>query len=190
MTATLGDLVSGDELRIASVLRAKKFDEKTVTGTVKARAMKREAEEHDGWVLAKENKTSLRMQRPKPEDRQLEDDIWSLFYRMGFKEMNADRNLMLIGKDGLTKRQLDVFAKDDETVFIVECTHSRDGGAKSIKALLDKIEAIREDVIAAVRTKFGRDAKLKVKLAIATRNVDLRTADRERAWAGRSGGAT
>ena len=182
MGATLGDLVSGDELRAASALRTKRFDEKTITASsAKALQMKREAEEHDGWELAKANKQSLRLQRAKPEDRQLEDDIWSLFYRMGFKEMNADRNLMVTGKDGTSRRQLDVFAKDDETVFIVECTHSREGGAKSIKSLLDKIEALREDVIAAVRAKYGREAKLKVKLAIATRNVDVRTADRDRA---------
>ena len=184
MAATLGNLVSGDELRIVSALRAKRFDEKTVTAaSAKALHMKREAEEHDGWTLAKENKHSLRMQRAKPEDRQLEDDLWSLFHRMGFKEMNPDRNLMLTCRDGTTKRQLDVFAKDNETVFIVECTHSRDGGAKSIKSLLDKIEALREDVLAAVKAKYGRDCKLKVKLAIATRNVYIRTADRDRALA-------
>lgn len=106
--------------------------------------MKRKAEEHDGWELAKENKRSFRMQRAKPEGRQLEDDVWSLFYRMGFKEMNADRSLMMTGKDGTSRRQLDVFAKDDETVFIVECTHSRDGGAKSIKGLLDRRFATKE----------------------------------------------
>lgn len=184
MTATLGELVSGSELRSAFGLRAKRVDEKTITASSpKALEMKRQAEEHDGWELAKQNKRSLRMQRAKPQDRQLEDDVWSLFYRMGFKEMNADRTLMVTGKDGASRRQLDVFAKDDETVFIVECTHSRDGGPKSIKALLDKIEAVREDVIAAVRAKYGRDSKLKVKLAIATRNVDVRTADRERAVA-------
>lgn len=49
-----------------------------------------------------------------------------------------------------------MFARDDETVFIVECTHSRDGGAKSIKSLLDKIEAVREDVIASERVAAKR----------------------------------
>lgn len=178
----LGALVSGDELRLTNALRAKRVDEKTITAaSAKALQMKREAEEQDGWELAKANKRSLRMQRAKPDDRQLEDDVWNLFYRMGFKEMNADRSLMVMGKDGTSRRQLDVFAKDDETVFIVECTHSRDIAAKSIKVLLDKMEAVREDVIAAVRIKYGRDSKLKVKLAIATRNIEVRTADRERA---------
>ena len=182
MAATLGTLVADEELRSAYSLRSKKADEKTITAaSAMALQMKREAEEQDGWTLAKENKRSLRMQRAKPVDRQLEDDVWSLFYRMGFKEMNRDRNFLVVGKDGATRRQLDVFAKDDETVFVVECTHSRDGGAKSIKGLLDKIEAIREDLIAAVQNKWGRERKLKVKLAIATRNVDIRAADRERA---------
>lgn len=171
MTASLGALVSGDELRSAYNLRAKRFDEKTVTAaSAKALEKKREGEEHDGWVVAKQNTRSIRMQKAKPVDRQLEDDVWSLFHRMGFKEMNADRNFIVTSKDGATCRQLDVFAKDDETVFIVECTHSRDGGAKSIKVLLDKIDAIREDVIAAVQAEYGRDRKLKIKLAIATRN--------------------
>ena len=182
MSEALGTLISGDDLRSAYALRSKKVDEKTVTASSENSLwMKREAEEHDGWKLAKANKRSLRMQRAKPADRQLEDDVWSLFYRMGFKELNADRNFLVIGKNGSTRRQIDVFAKDDETVFIVECTHSRDGGPKSIKALLDKIDAIREDVLAAVKEKYGRDSGLKVKLAIATRNVDLRSADRERA---------
>lgn len=136
MSAALGPLIAGEELRSAFALRSKKVDEKTVTASSEnALRMKRDAEEHDGWALAKANKRSLRMQRQNPVDRQLEDDVWSLFYRMGFKELNADRNFIITGRDGSTRRQIDVFAKDDETVFVVECTHSRDGGAKSIKSL-------------------------------------------------------
>jgi DNA sulfur modification protein DndB len=67
-----------------------------------------------------------------------------------------------------------VFAKDDETVFIVECTHSQEGGPKSLKVLLDKLTAIREAVCKAVRDHYGREPRLKVKLAIATRNFTWR----------------
>ncbi|MGX5851510.1 hypothetical protein ACWGTO_31220 [Mesorhizobium sp. PL10] len=140
------------------------------------------AEEADGWTLAKRNKRSLRLERAKPIDRQLEDDVWSLLYRMGFKALNPDRNFYIVGKDG-SRRQLDVFAKDDEAVFVVECTHAQDTATKSVKQLLDKIGAIREDVVTAVHSTFGRDPKLKVKIAIATRNVDIRTVDRQRAAA-------
>lgn len=52
-----------DDLRGASVTRAKKVDEKTVsTGPVVALDMKLAAEEADGWTLAKRNKRSLRLE--------------------------------------------------------------------------------------------------------------------------------
>lgn len=177
----LGALNSGQELRAASVVRAKKVDEKTVSAaSPKSLKMKVDAEIEDGWTEAKKNKRSVRMERSKPTDRQLEDDVWTLFYKMGFTELNADRRFLITMKDG-SNRQIDVFAKDDETVFVVECTHSRDGGAKSVKGVLDKIEAIREDVIKAIHEVFGKEPKLKVKFAVAVRNVEIRGADRERA---------
>lgn len=180
MSATLGQLVSGEELRPVAAVRAKKMDEKTIPGTRASLDMRLAAEERDGWTLVKRNKASVRLQRIKPIDRQLEDDVWTLFHRMGFKALNADRNFYLTTKDG-SKRQLDVVAKDDETIFIVECTHSRDAGPKSVKHLIDKIEALRPDLVTAVHSTFGRTPKLKIKIAIATRNVDLRQVDRNRA---------
>lgn len=181
MTATLGMLISGEEVRPIATARAKKVDEKSVSaGSQSSLDMKLAAEEADGWRLVKRNKTSVRLERAKPTDRQLEDDVWSLFHRMGFKSLNGDRNFCLITKDG-SKRQLDVVAKDDETIFFVECTHSREVGPKSVKHLIDKIEALRNDLIVAVHAAFGRSPKLKVKIAIAVRNFEVRHVDRERA---------
>ena len=181
MQIDLGTLVSGQELRTASVLRAKTVDEKTVSAaSPKALEMKVQAEIEDGWSVAKRNKRSVRMERKKPADRQLEDDVWTLFYRMGFTEINVDRQFFITMKDG-SKRQLDIFSKDHETIFIVECTHAQEAGPKSVKGILDKIEAIREDVIKAIHETFGKAPRLKVKFAIASRNFDVRRADRERA---------
>lgn len=181
MSASLGTLTSSEELRSVATARAKKVDEKTVSASSPASLqLKVAAEKADGWRVVKENTRSVRVERAKPIDRQLEDDVWSLFYRMGFKALNADRNFYLTTKDG-SKRQLDVVAKDDETIFIVECTHSANAGTKSVKQLIDKIEALRSDLVTAVHTAFGKTPKLKVKIAIAVRNADLRQVDRDRA---------
>ncbi|NKM42080.1 DGQHR domain-containing protein [Rhizobium laguerreae] len=175
-------LVAGDELRAVAAKKATTNDEKVVSASNgEALALKITAEEADGWAVSKRNKRSVRMARPKPADRQLEDDVWSLLYRMGFSSLNADRNFRLPIDERAPSRQIDIFAKDNETVFIVECTHARDAGSKSVKALIDKIGAIRESVIKIVHTHFGKDPRLKVKFAIATRNIDLRSADRQRA---------
>jgi DGQHR domain-containing protein len=182
MPEILKGLASGDELKSLAAARARSVDEKTITaGSADSLALKLSAEEADGWRALKHNKRSIRVCRDKPIDRQLEDDLWTLLQRMGFDELNADRNFAIQLSEKAPPRQIDVFAKDHETVFVVECTHSRDSGPKSVKALIDKIGAIREDVIKAVHGHYGGNPKLKIKFAIATRNIDWRKADRDRA---------
>lgn len=179
MTQVLNGIVSGDALKPIYARKSKSTDEKTISAASEGSlGLKIAAEEADGWHVIRRSERSARLAKDKPVDRQLEDDVWSLLYRMGFKELNIDRNFCIQASDGTGKRQLDVFAKDDETVFIVECTHSRDAGPKSVKALLDKIASIRMDVIEAVRNHYGREAKLKIKIAVATRNIEWRAADR------------
>ena len=177
-------LASGEDLKSIALLRAKSVDEKTISaGSAESLELKLAGEEADGWRILRRNQRSIRLGRDKPVDRQLEDDIWSLLYKMGFTDLNADRNFCVQLNDKAPPRQLDVFARDDESVFIIECTHSRDTGPKSVKSLLDKIAAVREDVIKAVHSYYGREPKLKVKFAIATRNVEWRAADQARAEA-------
>lgn len=182
MASFTDGLVSGEAAKKISAARAKSVDEKIVTGVKKeALESKVQGEEFDGWSVIKRNKNSVRMSKPKPHDRQLEDDVWSLLYKLGFKELNADRNFTVKLGENAPGRQIDIFAKDDETVFIVECTHAQELGAKSIKGLIDKINALRQDVVMAIHAHFGKEPKLKVKWAIATRNVDWRKADKDRA---------
>ena len=182
MLPSLLGLVTGDDLKKVYGQRSKSVDEKVVTaGNAEALALKLEAEQKDGWSIQKKNKGSTRIFRKKPVDRQLEDDVWSLLYRMGFTELNQDRNFSIQVGAGTPPRQLDVFAKDDETVFIVECTHSQEVGPKSLKNLIDKITGIRGDVIKAVHSHYGKEPKLKVKFAIATRNIEWNSGDVTRA---------
>jgi hypothetical protein len=179
MTEVLVGLASGEALKAIFARRSKSVDEKSISAASKeALALKIAAEEADGWRVVKRNKTSLRVAKDKPADRQLEDDVWSLLYRLGFKEMNADRTFAVKVDANAPARQLDVFATDDETVFIVECTQARDGGPKSVMSLIDKICAIREDLIKVTRAHYGRDTKLKIKCAIAIGNIELRAADK------------
>ena len=183
MTNQLPGLLAGAELAAEYQRRSKPHDEKIVQSQNKrSLELKVAAEEEDGWGVLKSGKTTVRVKRNKPEDRLLEDDVWCLFYRMGFRALNKDRLFSIqVGKTNA--RQLDVFAKDDDTVFIVECTHAREEKAKSAQKLLDKIEAIRPEIIQAVHEFYGKEPKLKVKFAIATRNIIPRQADIDRAKA-------
>ncbi|MEE8629720.1 MULTISPECIES: DGQHR domain-containing protein [Methylobacterium] len=182
MPDVLVGLVDGEELQKVYNSKSKPYDEKTIgASSLEALELKVAGEKADGWEVLRENARSVRLYKNKSIDRQLEDDIWCMLYRMGFKTLNEGRQFLIQTGPSAPARQLDVFAKDDETAIIVECTHSKEAGSKSVKALIDKICGFRQDVINAVHKQFGKDPKLKVKFAIATRNVEWRKADRDRA---------
>ena len=173
----LGPLVSGDEITTELRSRKQKDIYKTVSGSSrKIIAAKVKLEEADGWRIVRRNAKSTRMAKPKPAAEQLEDEVWSVLAQMGFKEMSKGRQFTIAVGDGLPSRQIDVFAKDDESVIIVECTQRDTPGRKSMVQLIEKIRAIREDLHKSIRKAYGQ-YKLKVKYVIATRNISWSDAD-------------
>lgn len=174
----LGPLISGDE--IASELRRRKSKDQfqvVSAANKKIIAEKVEAEIKDGWRVVRKNAKSTRMAKPKPADEQLEDEVWSILAQMGFKEMSKGRKFTIAVEDGLEPRQIDVYAKDDETVIIVECTQRDTPGKKNMSNLIEKIRAIRESVFKSMKKLYGQQTRLKVKYAIATRNIAWSEAD-------------
>ena len=168
----LRPLVTGDE--IASELRRRKKKDifKTVTGsTKKLIAEKVRLEQADGWRIFRKNAKSTRLAKPKPADEQLEDEVWCILAQMGFKEMSKGRQFVVAVGDGLPPRQIDVFAKDDETVVIVECTQRDTAGSKRMGSLIEEIRAIRGNLLTSIWETYGQKDKLKVQLVIATRNI-------------------
>ncbi|HOD98185.1 MAG TPA: hypothetical protein PLU95_06475 [Syntrophales bacterium] len=79
--------------------RSKPFVEKTVKGKNLALAKeKAEIEKKEGWtILPDKYKNSVKLKRPKPADIALEDEVWSLLFKMGFDEYSKDRNFKIFG---------------------------------------------------------------------------------------------
>ena len=174
----LGPLVSGDEIS-SELRRRKKTDNyKTVRGSSPALVAKKvKLEQEEGWRTFKQNAKSTRMAKPKPKDEQLEDEVWSLLAQMGFKEMSKGRRFTIAVGEGLTPRQIDVFSKDNETALIVECTRRADPGKRRMAPLIDKLIAIRPQILKSIERAYGRDSKPKVQFVIATRNISWSPAD-------------
>ena len=180
----LGPVVSGDEITSELRRRKRKHVYKSVSGSSKKLiAEKVRLEEADGWRTFRKNTKSTQMAKAKPADEQLEDEVWSILAQMGFKEMSKGRQFTIAVEDSLPPRQIDVFAKDDETVIIVECTRRDTPGKKSMAQLIEKIRAIRENLLKSVRKAYGQEAKFKVKYVIATRNISWTDVDLDKSKA-------
>lgn len=171
----LDPLVTGDSLKSELRMRCKEYYEASVP------VKKLPLYEGKGWYVFREYKNTTRIRLNKPIYELVEDELWSLYARLGFKELNKKREFK-IKCGNTTSRKIDLFAKDDETVIISECTSAEvPGTKKSLTNLIDKIKSYREDVIKAVRNHYGKTFNPKFGWVIATRNVVWTEADLERA---------
>lgn len=88
-------------------------------------------EEAKGWKIQRSWKRTTRLKRLKSHDKWLEDRTWSLFYRMGYRVMNAENfKIGFERTDGSTgKKQVDVYAEDEETALVIECKSREEVGS-------------------------------------------------------------
>ncbi len=172
-----------DSSEILSILRLRRKPhiEKTVKASTFELAKKKvELEEKDGWSILQHNKKSIRIKKEKPFDEKLEDKVWSILTRMGFNELSKDRQFKINVGDDIPGRQIDVFAKDEETALFIECTACEERKRKSLANLIEKIVSIRKKVFNRARIHYGHDSKLQMKWGIATRNIEWFEADEKK----------
>lgn len=137
--------------------------------------------ESDNWYIYTQNKNSYRVRLDKSIHECIEDEVWTLLARLGFYELNKNREFKIQCGDSGRPRKIDVFAKDGQTALIVEATASEKPTKKSLISLIDKIKSYREDVAHAISQHYGTDARLKIGWIIATRNILWNSSDEDRA---------
>jgi len=178
---TLEGLVSGEELDKSYRKRRSKYVYKTV--------VRQDLQPFfdDGWEkIGSRSKKSFRLRKLKDIGPSFENEVWCTFKRMGFDEMNKDDKFYIprFGT-GLTK-QIDVFAKDEQCVCIVECKAAQKPHTKqSLGKDIDQLAAIRHDIELSIFSHYRDDSrklkKLKSVWILATKNIDMSENDFERA---------
>ncbi|MEN8853015.1 MAG: DGQHR domain-containing protein [Candidatus Arcticimaribacter sp.] len=133
-----------------------------------------------GWEIQRENKTTFRIKKKKELDVWLEDRIWSLFAQMGFQHMNSDREFRLsYTKDNsIPGKQIDVFAVDEETIFIIECKTSQKRRSESFQKDINEINGIRGNIIPNIKKAF--EGNKKIVWLFCTENLILSRNDKGR----------
>ena len=174
----LGELVKDSgEKRAEYARRSKPYDEESFEKPLQS------VREAEGWAVQRENKTSLRMRRPKRFDEVLENRFWNILYRFGYSDLNRGRNFQIsVGKGAeRTKKQIDVFAKDDETVVIAECKACESPTKRSLLKDLNELAGLMKPIADAVRSHYGDGFKPKFIWCFVTDNVRWSSEDLQRA---------
>src|SRR5262245_14397700 len=140
----------------------------------------------DGWNISKKLKRQLRLAKPKNVDRQFEDRVWRLFYRMGYDDLNKGHDFTIRYKaaDGsFREKQVDIFAKDAETVVVGECKCCDDYRSRALSKDIAEFVGLRKQFADAIRAHFGRDFKPKILWFFFTEKILWSQADKNKAIA-------
>lgn len=183
MATTWELLVSGKDLNKVATERRLTYR------TKKEYAVAKDVLAEEGWeyVSTLKNEKYIKVRKDKDFDEVFEDKVWTMFFKMGFFTMNKDRNFRLqsdINNPDLTK-QIDIFAVDEDTVFIVECKASRDLSSavletkKSFKTDLEALRGNKESFQKVIKNNPSLSGK-KVICIWATQNIQLGLKDKER----------
>lgn len=123
-----------------------------------------------GWEeYSKPLKTKTLLRKAKDHSKKFEDDIWCQFYELGFRTMNYDENLILpFSKNPEDKKQIDVIAIGEDTIFIVECKSTETSKKSSFKDEFDLLRLRLDGFKKALFQIYG--SNYKVKYVFATRN--------------------
>lgn len=172
----LQNFISNDEIAKEIRLRKKKYINTTVSNKNISEFEKMIS---DGWEVDRELKASKKLKKNKANDVYFEDKVWGLFASLGFTLMNKEQKLNLpYDKSNYTlTQQIDVFAKDKETVILVVCRSTTEENQRG--DFKNELEAYRNKVGGLRRTinQLFPNQKLKFKFIFATENYAISDSD-------------
>lgn len=137
-----------------------------------------------GWEVDRALTKKTRLKRPKAIDERLENKFWMLLYKLGYQELNQGRFFKILierkGAESLTK-QIDVFAKDDETVVVAECKANQKLAKRGLQKDIEEFANLKGPIARAIERHYGREFKPKIIWMFVTENIIWSRQDYERA---------
>ena len=128
--------------------------------------------EREGWFVETRNKTKTCLKKKKPHFRQFEDDIWCMFYNLGFRILNADDLLRIPwGNYEGESKQIDVVAVGNDAIFVVECKSAEVPKKQTFQKELAEICQYKSGIAETLRQIYGTNKR--VKFIFATRNYRI-----------------
>lgn len=173
----MGKLISGNEIN--KEIRLRKIE--TYNESYNNGSAILQEKYNEGWELKVELKTKTKIFKNKPLDIAFEDKVWALFALLGFKLLNRNRNFNIPydKRDSNLIHQVDIFAKDDETVLIIECKSSNKDKIGDFKETLEAMKSKKGGIINSISALFPT-TKPKFKYILATSKLGISENDLQR----------
>lgn len=171
-------LADPDSLAREARRRRKDYD----TKSVHPRNVQTDLDE--GWLHDRKLKRRVRLKKLRMPDERLENRFWRLLYALGYPEMNGGRSFRItVRRHGAEdfRKQIDVFAKDDETVIVAECKAAELLKKRTLQKDLEEFANLKGPIAKAIKNHYGKEFKPKILWMFVTENIIWSKPDKERA---------
>lgn len=162
-----------------SPLRGEYRRRNSIWESIAIKASEAPAYEADGWHVHRTLKTKVRMQRLRSANERLRNKWWILLYKMGYQELSGENFRVLTKKGSVGKVEIDIFARDEETVVVSLCQTSDVLKELSLEARLSQLAAEKGEVASALKSFYGGGFKPKILWFFVTENVIWVPKDRD-----------
>ena len=124
----------------------------------------------EGWEQVAVLKKKANMQKRKECGRLFEDEMWCMFYELGFRILNADDKLEpQWGPNPGDHHQLDIVAVSDSAIFVVECKAAdEEDKPPHFHSDIDTMCRYKDGMAESLRQVYGQEKR--VKFLFATKN--------------------
>ena len=137
-----------------------------------------------GWTEHRRFKTRVHVRRDRSHDQILENRAWCLLYILGYSEISRGRNFQVLirrrGADDLYK-QIDVLARDEETVLVLECKSRQVMGKRSLQHDLAEFASLKSPLSTVINYHYSSSANPKIVWMFVTANIVWSEPDWQRA---------
>lgn len=142
-----------------------------------------DAELEKGWQLQRAGKRVCRLKRDKAHYKKLEDRVWCLMHAMGYRTLNEERfKISFVRRDGTEgRKEVDVYAEDDETALIIECKSRKERGRRTLQKDIQETISLQNYFRESINARFKERQKPKIIWIYVTENIPWSEPDISRA---------
>lgn len=133
----------------------------------------------DGWIVKAILKTKTKIYKKKPLEIAFEDKVWTLFAQLGFLQLSKDRifNIPFDKKDEGQLHPVHIFARDSQTVLIIDCHAAKKNKLGDFKEDLSLFKERKAGIMQMI-SAFYPTNKPKFKYILATSQMGISKEDK------------